>query len=252
MKTKLSVVIITFNEEKIIGKCLEKLSFANEIVVIDSGSTDKTVSICEKFGAKVFINTFNGFGEQKRFAVDKASNDWILSLDADEILTENLIAEIAEVLSNTGDTSGYYIKRKHIFMNRVFNYGNESKKEFLRLFNKTVANFNDKKVHEFVETKQKTQILKSAFLHYSYDSLDVYINKLNHYTSLYAKMNLEKNKTYSVFEVILKTKFEFLKKYLLEFNFLNGKEGFYWATFSAFYTYTKCVKTNELMQLSKQ
>ena len=251
MSTKLSVVIITFNEEKNIKKCLDKLSFANEIIIVDSGSTDKTVIVCKKFGAKVFKKKFNGFGEQKRFAVEKASNNWVLSLDADEVLTDNLITEIKACLIDNDSSFGFYIKRKHIFMDRVFNYGNESKKEFLRLFDRRVANFNLKKVHEFVETNEQTKVLKNAFLHYSYDSLNSYINKLNHYTLLYAKTNVLKNKKYSIFEVILKTKFEFVKKYLLELNFMNGKEGLYWAIFSAFYTFTKCVKTNELYKLSK-
>lgn len=241
METKISIFIISYNEENIISKCLEKLNWADEIVVVDSGSTDKTVAICESFGAKVIYNKFENFGKQKQFALNQTKNDWVLSLDADEVLSDDLINEIQNLkLSST--CYGYYIPRTHVFLNKIFKYGSESNKHILRFFNKKYGKFTDNMVHENLLIEGNTSKLKHDFLHYSYFSIEQYITKLNKYTTLYAQ---EKNKKFSGLTILVKTKFEFFKKYFLDRNFLNGKEGFYWAVFSAYYMFTKLVKSNE-------
>jgi len=246
MNLKLSVFIITQNEERIIEECLKKLDWVNEIIVVDSGSTDSTVAICEKYKAKVFFNKFEGFGTQKQFALDQTSNDWVLSLDADEVLTNDLIAEIKSNLEfNNANFSGFYIKCRMVFFGKIFNYGSESNRNILRLFNKTKGKFTVNTVHEAIVIQGKTKILKGHYLHYSYASLSAFIDKLNKYTQLGAFNNFSKNKKYSFLTIILKTKFEFLKKYFIELNFLNGKYGFYWSFLSSFSTFTKCMKTNE-------
>ena len=114
MRTKLSVFIITFNEERFIEKCLKALGWADEIVVVDSGSTDATLAICEKYGAQIFYKDFDGFGAQKQFALEQTKNNWVLTIDADEILTEALIEEIQELLKDEPEADGYYIKRKQL------------------------------------------------------------------------------------------------------------------------------------------
>ena len=246
MDKKISVIIITLNEEKIIEKCLSKLKFADEIIVVDSGSIDKTVDICEEFGAKVFYNKFEVYGLQKQYAVAKTNNDWIFSLDADEILTDELINEIQTIFSQKKiNYNGFYMQGNHVFMNKIFKYGHDNHHFYLRLFNKKFGNFNSNAVHESVSVEGNLHKLKYTFLHYSYDSIEVYIKKLNNYTNLLSKMNYEKGKKYSVFGIIFKSIFEFIKKYFIHLNFLNGKEGFIWSYYSAIYTFTKCVKTNE-------
>nr|MBP6073255.1 glycosyltransferase family 2 protein [Flavobacterium sp.] len=111
MSLKLSVFIIAFNEERIIEECLKKLNWVDEIIVVDSGSTDRTVEICEKYQAKVIYKKFEGFGQQKQFALDQTTNDWVLSLDADEVLTDELIAEMkSSIQSESHDYEGFYIK----------------------------------------------------------------------------------------------------------------------------------------------
>jgi glycosyltransferase involved in cell wall biosynthesis len=253
MKIRLSVVIIAYNEARIIEECLKKLYWAEEIIVIDSGSTDSTVAICEKYNAKVIFNKFVNYGKQKNFAVEQASHDWILSLDADEVLSDKLIEEIKDQFeANNPDIYGYYINCRHVFLGRAFKYGNESSRSVLRLFNKKSGQFNSNSVHESVHVNGKTRHLKNVYLHYTSESLNVYINKLNKYTQLYAESKFKKNKKYSLFEIIIKIKFEFIKKYFIELTFLNGKEGFYWSYFSAFYTGVKCIKTNELYFLDKK
>lgn len=246
MNLKLSVFIIAFNEERIIEECLKKLDWVDEIIVVDSGSTDKTVAICEKYNAKVFHKKFEGFGQQKQFALDQTQNEWVLSLDADEVLTDELITEIKLNLeTNSKEFSGYFIKRRMVFFGKIFNYGNESNRNILRLFNKIKGEFTLNSVHEEILLKGNTKILKGHYLHHSYGSLAGFIAKLNQYTQLGASNKFAKNKKYSFLSIIIKTKFEFLKKYFIELNFLNGKSGFYWSFLSSFSTFIKCMKTNE-------
>lgn len=247
MKSKLSVFIIAFNEERIIEQCLKKLDWVDEIIVVDSGSTDATVAICEKYNAKVVYNKFVDFGNQKQFALEQTTNDWVLSLDADEVMSDALIDEIQKRFEGANTKiGGYYLKIRMVFLGKTFKYGSESNRDALRLFNKNFGQFDLKSVHESVIVEGETLELKNYFLHYSFDSLNSYIVKLNKYTELYSKSKFTENKKYTVLEIIVKTKFEFIKKYFLELNFLNGKEGFFWAVFSSFYTFTKCAKTNDL------
>lgn len=241
MKTNISICIIAFNEEKIIAKCLEKVTWADEIIVVDSGSTDATISICESFGAKVIYHKFENFGLQKQFALSQTKNDWVLSLDADEVLSDALISEIKN-LNLSSSCNGYLIPRTHVFLNKVFKHGSESNKHILRFFNKKYGKFTTNKVHENLIIEGNTSKLKNDFLHYSYFSVTQYIAKLNKYTSLYAE---EKNKKFPILLILIKTKFEFFKKYILDRNFLNGKAGLYWSFFSAYYMFTKMVKSNE-------
>lgn len=246
MTTKISAFIIAFNEEKIIEQCLKKLNWVDEIIVVDSGSTDNTVAISEKYNAKVFYKKFEGYGEQKQFALDQTTNDWVLNLDADEILTDDLVNEIQEQLQKeVADVVGYRINCRHVFMKKTFNYGNESNRSVLRLFNKKFGKYDNNSVHEGIELEGKIVRLKKHYLHYSYSSYSVYIRKLNLYTQLSAENKFKKNKKYSFLAIVLKTKFEFIKKYIFELNFLNGQAGFHWSVLSSFSTYLKCIKTNE-------
>ncbi len=252
MISKLSVFIIAFNEERIIEQCLKKLDWCDEIIVVDSGSTDATVAICEKYNAKVFYKKFEGYGEQKQFALDQTSNDWVLNLDADEELTDALINEIKTQLDkNEPEIVGFYIKMRMVFLGKIFNYGNESNRDSLRLFNKNHGKIDPVTIHESVILNGKTLKLKNHYLHYTCNSLGTYINKLNKYTGFYAENKFKKNKSYSLLEISLKVKLEFIKKYFFELNCLNGKAGFYWSYISSVYSGVKCIKTNEMYLLNK-
>ena len=139
MKHKISIFIITYNEAHIIAKCLEKLKTFDEIIVVDSGSTDATVSICESFGAKVISHKFENFGLQKQFALEQTTHNWVLSLDADEVLSDALISEIHNI-NHQENVKAYTIPRTHVFLNKIFKNGAESKRPILRLFNKNFGN----------------------------------------------------------------------------------------------------------------
>lgn len=247
MKEKISISIITFNEAKIIKQCLEKLNWADEILVVDSGSTDDTVAICESFGAKVVYHAFENFGAQKQFALDQTANDWVLSLDADEVLSDELIDEIKN-LNLENEYKGYYIPRTHVFLNTIFTYGSENKKPILRFFNKKFGRFTPNKVHETIVVDGKLGYLKNEMLHYTVFDFDIAIQKQIKYALLSGELFYEKNKKSNLLKILFKFPFDFFKIYFLQRNFLNGYHGFTWSMFSAFSSYLKYAYLRELRQ----
>lgn len=242
-----SAVIITLNEEAIIAETLSKLWWCNEIIIVDSGSTDKTVAICEQHGCTVFFRPFNGFGEQKNFGVSKAKNNWILCIDADEILSEPLIDEMrAELGKPQIDYVAFTVPRNLVFMNKVFEYGKESGSSLIRLFNKAHGGWDGAVVHEKVTVKGSVKKLKNKILHYSYHDYDQFLTKINLYSSLGSKKMLERKSTKGKALVVLALPFNFFKYYIVDRNFLNGYRGFVWAVFNTFYHFVKYLKFQEL------
>lgn len=244
---KISVVIIAYNEESRIRHTLESAKWCDEIIVIDSCSTDRTVEICKEYNnCKVYIQSFLGFGPQKRFGVDKAANDWILAIDADEVVSEALKTEISNLLSSTTITkSGFYIPITMIFMNKVFNFGSENKQPHLRLFNKNNGNFNIRKLHEGVEIKGDVGKLKNEIMHCSYSNINHFFQKFNDYAEIYKIEALKNNKQVGKLKPILRFPLEFIKQYFIRLNFLNGFPGFVWSLFGAFYVFVKYSKIYE-------
>ena len=245
---KISVVLITFNSEKTLQKVLEAVSWADEIVLVDSGSTDGTLEIAQKFKAKTIYRTFDGYGSQKNFATQQASHDWILSLDDDEILTLELQQEIQNLdLQGTG-YQGFKIPRSLIFLGKLLRFSGEYKRLTLRLFNRKYGNWNAEYVHESVEVNGKVGTLKNQILHYSYRDLTDYFNKFNKYTSLGAKTLAERNKTVSTFKITSRFPTTFLKIYLLKGSCLDGYAGFMWALLTAINPVVKYAKLREMYQ----
>ncbi|HZG26660.1 MAG TPA: glycosyltransferase family 2 protein [Chitinophagaceae bacterium] len=242
---RLTAVIITCNEEHNLRRSLPQLTWCNEIIVVDSGSIDNTVQICEKYGCKVYHRKFDGYGAQKQFAVSLATNNWVLCLDADEVLSDKLVVEIQEELINP-TAAGYLIPMTFVFMGKEFRYGKESWRYFLRLFNKEMGNFDDRIVHEKVILDGNTRKLQNNIFHYSYRNISQYFNKFNKYSSYGAQIAYEQGKTRSLFMVITAIPFNLFKYYFLELNLLNGLPGFYWSVFNAFYHFVKYIKIREL------
>ena len=246
---KLSAVIITFNEEQRIAQALESVKWCDEIVVVDSFSTDGTVEICKKYSnCEVYTNTFLGYGAQKQYAVSLASNKWVLSIDADEVITEKLSNEIRIILSQPSiKYSGFLIPRTLVFMGKIFVAGREYKKKILRLFNKDLLNFNDDVIHEKIVPECNTTALKNHMLHFSYSNVFNYFEKLNSYTTIAAEGLLKKKRKGSKFVVFIKFPFNFFKCYIVDLNFINGYEGFMWALFSSLYKVVKSAKHIEML-----
>ena len=248
---KITITLITLNSEKTLKTVLEAVSWADEIVLVDSGSTDGTLEIARQFKAKIIYRVFDGYGSQKNFATEQASNDWILSLDDDEILTPELQQEIQNLDLSATDYHGYKIPRSLIFLGKLLRFSGEYKRLTLRLFNRKYGNWNAEYVHESVEVNGKTATLKHQILHDSYRNLTDYFNKFNKYTSLGAKTLSEHKKTASTFKIISRFPATFLKIYLLKGSCLDGYAGFMWALLTAMTPVVKYAKLRELTTPSK-
>jgi glycosyltransferase involved in cell wall biosynthesis len=189
---KISVTVITKNEEKNISDCLNSVKWADELIVVDSESTDKTVEIAKQFTDKVFIRKWEGYVPQKRYALSLASNEWVLSLDADERITPELKDEIINL--SPSDFSGFKIRRKNFLMNKEITSCGWEKDFQLRLFKKDKTDLNERLVHEKFMTEGKVGTLKNPMLHYTFESFTDYFNKINRYTSLKSEELLKKKK----------------------------------------------------------
>jgi Glycosyltransferases involved in cell wall biogenesis len=245
--TKISAVIITYNEEPCIQRTLQSLDFCDEIIIVDSGSTDKTVSLCKENGCKVLYRKFDGYGTQKRFAVEQAANDWVLAIDADEVLSPELREEIISTFSHAEtDVHGFFVPISLVFLGRVIRFGGEYKKPHLRLFNKKYGTFNTNAVHEGVVLQGPTAPLKNHILHYSYRDIHHYLEKFNGYTTAAAYSLHAKKRKAAVFESIVRLPLTFIKIYMLKGCIFDGYPGFVWSLLSSFYPVVKFIKLYEL------
>lgn len=246
---KVSAVIITYNEEANIRRTLKQLHWCDEIVIVDSYSTDNTVAICREFDCHIHFKEFEGYGSQKRFAVSKASNDWVLCIDADEVLSNELVEEITQIPSEVAEAhSGFSFRMNLVFLGKEFRYGKESGRYFMRLFNKQQGGFTNDKVHEAIKVNGPVMKLNHIILHYSYTSLHQCLEKNNRYSTYSAEMAFSKGKDKPMAVILLGLPFNFIKYYFLERNILNGVKGFYWSVFSTYYHFSKHVKLKELRQ----
>ena len=246
----ISAVMITFNSARILPAVLGALTWCDEIVVVDSGSTDQTLAIAQQFGCRVLHRDFNGFGLQKGFAVEQARNHWVLVVDADELVTDELRSEIqlrlAEVEAGTLNFRGFEVPISLVFLGRLMRYGGEYKMPHLRLFDKRFGNYNSARVHEDVVLHGSVGKLTHHMLHDSYGSLHEYFEKFNRYTTAGAHDLQSRGRHGSIAQIVFRLPITFLKEYLLKQNFLNGYPGFIWSLFSAMYPVVKYAKLREL------
>ena len=230
---KISIVIITLNNEKYIENAIKSASFADEVLVLDSGSTDNTCKIAKELGARVEYQKWLGFGKQKQKAVNLAKNRWIFVLDSDEVITKELQNEIKEVLKDP-KYDAYEVPRLNYFFKKPIKHGGLYPDKTIRLFDKTKARFSEDEVHEKVIVNEKIGELKSFMKHYAYESIEEFIKKQNRYSSLGAK----KNRLKAVFNPL----WTFFKMYILKLGFLDGWEGFIIARLYSEYTFWKYIK----------
>lgn len=240
-KEKISVVIITKNEASNIGQCVESANFANEILVLDSGSTDNTVQLAIDAGAKVIETDWPGFGLQKNRGIDYAGNDWIFSLDADERISQNLAKEILSVI-NKPEFSVFDVPRSSFFISKFMKHSGWSPDRTKRLFKKHAARFTDHQVHEHLETNQKIGHLKESLIHYSYLDVETVLKKINHYSSAGAIDLVKKGRKGSLSSAIGHGSWSFIRTYFIKLGFLDGKEGLILAIANAESSYYKHLK----------
>ncbi|MEK6744581.1 MAG: glycosyltransferase family 2 protein [Nitrospirota bacterium] len=247
-KPRISVTIITLNEEANIRRTLESVQWTDEIVVLDSGSSDRTVSICREFTDKVFHQEWLGFGKQKNAAIDKAAGEWVLSLDADEPVEKELAEEIKRITSDPGSVDGYRIPRKTFFLGKWVKHGGWYPDHNLRLFRKGKGRFEERAVHEAVKVSGAVGTTRHAILHYAYPDLASYLASINKYSSLAVDVMAEKgipaSKT-TWFNIVFRPVFTFIFKYIIRLGFLDGKHGLMINLFHAYYVFAKYAKAWE-------
>ena len=245
----LSVTIITKNEEDAIADCLASVSWADEIIVLDSGSTDKTIEICKAHGANVHISReWPGFGPQKNLALSLASHDWVLSLDADERVSPSLRDEIQQVLNLNPQNTAFLIPRSSSYCGQFMHHSGWFPDYVLRLFPRLTAKFSDDIVHEHVIFNGEVRTLKNPILHISYTNLEEVLDKTNRYSSDGAQMFAERGKKSSLSKAVLHSLWAFFRTYVLRLGFLDGRMGFILAVSNAETTYYRYLK---LMLLTK-
>jgi glycosyltransferase involved in cell wall biosynthesis len=230
----LSVVIICKNNETTIGDTIHSALFANEVLLLDSGSTDDTIKIAENLGVKIEFQEWLGFGKQKNEAIKKAINNWVFVLDSDEQISFNLQNEIKEILKNP-KKDGYFVPRLNNFWGTDIKNCGLYPDATIRLFDKTKAKFNDVEIHESVQLKKNTGYLNNNILHKAYDSIDEFITKQNRYSTL-------SNKENSIIKAILSSYWTFFKLYFIKKGFLDGIDGFIISKLYSQYTFWKYIK----------
>ncbi len=240
----LSVTIITLNEADKIRECLESVKWAEEIIVLDSGSTDDTVKICQTYTDKVYQTDWPGYGVQKNRAIEKTSHTWVLSIDADEVLSKGLQQEIQALIEDPAPKmTAYQVHRRSTFIGKPIYYGDWQNDFIVRLFQKSHGHYTDDAVHETILVNGSIGSLKNIMLHHTVTSLEQAINKLNQYSSLNAQKRFAKNQKASLLQARLHGFWSFVRSYFIKRGFLDGREGFLIATINAqgsFYKYAKC------------
>ncbi len=238
----LSVIIIAKNEAGAIRNCLESVAWADEIVVLDSGSSDETVAICREYGAIVQITDWPGFGPQKNRALNLASSDWILSLDADERITPELRREIETAMASPDKYNAFRIPRSSSYCGRFMRHGGWWPDYVTRLFRRGSAHFTDDLVHERLEVIGATGTLSQPLLHIAFTDLEEVLDKVNRYSSAGAAMQHARGRKASLGSAVLHGLWSFLRTYVLRGGFLDGREGFMLAVSNAEGTYYRYLK----------
>jgi glycosyltransferase involved in cell wall biosynthesis len=245
---RLSVSITAFNGEPLIRKCLESVQWADEIILIDSGSTDRTRDIARELGAKVTQTPdFPGYGQQKNRALDRTTGDWVLALDHDEWVSPELRAEIEAIIRDPNARAAYAMPRSSNFCGRYMRHSGWWPDPVMRLFRKGAARFSEDHLHDRILVNGETGRLKNHLHHEPMPSLEHVIVKMNGYSSAGAKFNFERGKRASLGKAIVHGTWAFIRTYILQAGFLDGREGFMLSVSNAEGTYYRYLK---LMLLS--
>ena len=242
---KLSAAIIAFNEEDKIADCIKSVSFADETIVVDSHSSDRTREIAESLGAKVIEKVWPGHVEQKNFALSAASNKWVICIDADERVSQKLREEIVSVMQNL-QCDGYAMPRKVFYINRWINHCGWYPARKLRLVKKSAARWGGVDPHDTLMVEGAEKKLLGDLYHLSFDSIYDHFKTIDHFTRVSAQEAHKDGRRASVIDVTLRPAFTFFKMYLLKLGFLDGAPGFIVCVLSAFHTFTKYDRLSSL------
>src|SRR5246127_2121367 len=247
----LSVAIVAMDEEANIGRTLASVRWADEIVLVDSGSKDRTREIAHDHGARVVEEPWRGYVAQKQYAVELCTKDWVLLLDADEEVSAELAEEIREALANPGDMNGFWLPRKNLFLGRWMRHGGFYPDPKLRLFRNGMGFVTGHDPHDRCELKpevaRRTRQFRSALLHYTYPTLSYYIAHMNRYSSLGAELAVSQGRrSFSVADIVVRPLATFFYNYVVRLGFLDGREGLLLHLYHAVYVSWKYAKAWEL------
>jgi glycosyltransferase involved in cell wall biosynthesis len=243
---KLSVTIIAQDEADRIGPALDAIRCADEILVVDGGSRDGTVEACRTRGCRILERPFDDFGRQKRFAAEQATHDWILNLDADEVMSPELNEEIRRLMAREEiPEAAFRVPMRFVFLGRPFAHGRHAREYHVRLFDRRRAGYDDRPVHEGIVPRGPVGSLRELLFHDSYRNVRHAIEKMNDYTSQAAASLARRGRRRSPVLVALSAPFYFVEAYLLRGNAWNGVPGLWWSMLYAFYPLVKYMKAWE-------
>lgn len=254
---KITIALITLNEEANLPRTLESVmplvrDGKGEIIVVDSGSTDRTIEIAKSFGAQVFMEPWKGFAAQKNSAMEKGSGDWILQLDADEALEAELATEISQILIAPADSVGFFLPRRNFFLGRWIRHGGFYPDPKLRLIRRDAGKFEEYGAHPTIKVNGPTRQLQHALIHNAYPTLRGYVDHMNSYSSAGAEIAFAKgHRSFSFWNIVIRAKLTFIYNYLFRLGFLDGREGFLLHAYHAVYVSWKYAKAWELGQKKK-
>jgi len=240
--TTLAVTVITKNESKNIRNCLESVNWVDEIIILDSGSTDDTVAICQEYTDKVFVTDWPGFGVQKNRAIQRATCEWILSIDADESVSEELRQEIEEAIEQPSKRVAYQIPRRSSYCGRFMSHSGWWPDYIIRLFRRGYGRFSDDLVHERLVVQGAMGRLTNPLIHRAFSDLEEVLETTNAYSSAGAQMLHQQHKKASLMGAVLHGLWSFFHTYIIRAGFLDGKEGFMLAVSNGEGTYYKYLK----------
>lgn len=246
---KISALLITFNEEKNINDVLNNLSFADEIILVDSFSTDNTMKIVKEHkNVKIFQRPFKNYTDQKQFALQQATYDWILFLDADERIPTDLKEEILEIVQKNDESlAAFYFLRTFMFKEKVLRFSGWQTDKNYRLFKKARVTFaKDRIVHETLIVDGESRTLKNKLIHYSYSDYDRYKSKMIKYGQMKAKDEFRKGKRKKWYHILIRPTYKFFNHYILRLGFLDGKKGIIICYLNALGVWSRCIEMNRL------
>jgi glycosyltransferase involved in cell wall biosynthesis len=244
--TKLTVTVITHNEGPGLAEALDSVAWADELVVIDSHSTDDTVEIARRYTPRVEVRDWAGYGPQKNYAADRASNDWILSIDADERITPELAREIRDLMRHGPAVQGYRMPRVTFYLGRWIRSTDWYPDFHLRLYDRRAARWSERRVHESVVAKGQVRKLRGEMLHYPYRDMSDHLTKIDRYTTLAAEQWAAEGRRATAFQAFIYPHLAFLRNYILRRGFRDGRTGLVVSLLNSYYVFLKYAKLLEM------
>ncbi len=238
-RDKVSVLVPTFNEEENIRDCLESVKWADEIVVVDSYSTDRTLEIARKYTDRILQHEYVNSASQKNWAIPQVSNEWVMIVDSDERVTPELRDEILGILENPGEYVGFRMYRRNHFMGKPIRYCGWQSDDVLRLFMRDKGRYQEREVHADVFIEGKVGVLKNKLLHYTFKSFDQYMKKFDRYTRWASKDRAKKTPKVRWYHLTLRPLWRFFRQYILYLGVLDGKAGLIICSLAAYSVFMK-------------